>query len=190
MNEGLFIDIARTAKNYSTCSRLQVGATIVNSKSGRVLCTGYNGTPSGISNCKDIFIKKDDHYYIRKDIEKYLNFKYEGIYAFPFGDSQPAYLDVSEYDWKKLHHDFSEAYEIHAEPNAIFNLYREGSNAKTEDLVMYVTTAPCPNCLKTIAGVGIKTVYYEEVYDRIDINEVKRLAELLGVSLIHKKKEK
>jgi dCMP deaminase len=44
-----FFQIARLVASRSTCLRRQVGAVIV--KDNRILSTGYNGTPAGITHC-------------------------------------------------------------------------------------------------------------------------------------------
>ena len=44
-----FLDIAQLVARRSTCLRRQVGALIV--KDRRILATGYNGTPAGITHC-------------------------------------------------------------------------------------------------------------------------------------------
>lgn len=44
-----FIDIAHVVAKRSNCSRRQVAAVIV--REGRIISTGYNGTPRGIRNC-------------------------------------------------------------------------------------------------------------------------------------------
>ncbi len=46
-----FINIAHEISKASKCVSKQVGAVIV--KDGRILSTGYNGTPSGYTNCRD-----------------------------------------------------------------------------------------------------------------------------------------
>ena len=46
-----FMDIAHVAARRSNCSRRQVAAVIV--KDRRIISTGYNGTPRGITNCCD-----------------------------------------------------------------------------------------------------------------------------------------
>jgi dCMP deaminase len=46
-----FINIAKEISTASKCVSKQVGAVIV--KDGRILSTGYNGTPAGYTNCKD-----------------------------------------------------------------------------------------------------------------------------------------
>ena len=46
-----FMKIAEDVSTRSTCIRRQVGAVIVKDK--RILTTGYNGVPSGISHCNE-----------------------------------------------------------------------------------------------------------------------------------------
>ena len=46
-----FIKIATELATASKCVSKQVGAVIV--KDGRILSTGYNGTPAGFTNCND-----------------------------------------------------------------------------------------------------------------------------------------
>ncbi len=46
-----FMSIARLVATRSTCLRRQVGAVLV--KNRRVLATGYNGAPSGITHCEE-----------------------------------------------------------------------------------------------------------------------------------------
>ncbi len=45
-----FLNIAKLVSRRSTCLRRQVGALIV--KNRRILTTGYNGTPTGITHCE------------------------------------------------------------------------------------------------------------------------------------------
>ena len=46
-----FIEMAKLTQKRSTCMRRQVGAVIV--KDNRVMATGYNGAPAGITHCED-----------------------------------------------------------------------------------------------------------------------------------------
>lgn len=48
--DSYFMQIAELVSQRSTCLRRKVGAIIV--KDRRVLATGYNGTPSGITHCE------------------------------------------------------------------------------------------------------------------------------------------
>ena len=47
-----FMEMAELARQRTTCVRRGVGAVIV--KENRVLATGYNGTPTGISHCEEV----------------------------------------------------------------------------------------------------------------------------------------
>jgi len=51
LNDQNFINIAKELATASKCVSKQVGAVIV--KNGRILSTGYNGTPAGFTNCCD-----------------------------------------------------------------------------------------------------------------------------------------
>lgn len=47
-----FMQIVDLVKTRSTCLRRQVGALIVKDK--RILATGYNGAPAGVSHCDEV----------------------------------------------------------------------------------------------------------------------------------------
>ncbi len=47
-----FMSIAELVASRSTCLRRKVGAVLV--KDHRILATGYNGAPSGISHCLEV----------------------------------------------------------------------------------------------------------------------------------------
>ena len=51
LNDRSFINIAKEIAKASKCVSKQVGAVIV--KDGRILSTGYNGTPAGYKNCSE-----------------------------------------------------------------------------------------------------------------------------------------
>jgi len=51
LNDKNFINIATELACASKCVSKQVGALIV--KDGRILSTGYNGTPAGFTNCSE-----------------------------------------------------------------------------------------------------------------------------------------
>lgn len=53
LNDRSFINIAKEIAQASKCVSKQVGAVIV--KDGRILSTGYNGTPTGYQNCCDFW---------------------------------------------------------------------------------------------------------------------------------------
>ena len=47
-----FMSITELVAQRSTCIRRKVGAILVRDK--RIICTGYNGAPSGIKHCLDV----------------------------------------------------------------------------------------------------------------------------------------
>ncbi len=52
-----FLNIAKELSFASKCVSKQVGAVIV--KDGRILSTGYNGTPAGYQNCSDFWDREN-----------------------------------------------------------------------------------------------------------------------------------
>jgi len=72
--------------------------------------------------------------------------------------------DTNSEDFKKLHAEFSERNELHAEQNAIAFAARNGIN--TEGSILFTSVSPCASCAKLIIAAGIKTVYYKVEYDR------------------------
>jgi dCMP deaminase len=55
--EEYFSDITKLVSTRSTCTRRKVGAILVRNK--RVLTTGYNGAPTGVSHCLDVGCLRD-----------------------------------------------------------------------------------------------------------------------------------
>jgi dCMP deaminase len=49
--DSYFMEIAEIVSKRSTCLRRKVGAVIVKDK--RILSTGYNGAPMGLTHCRD-----------------------------------------------------------------------------------------------------------------------------------------
>ncbi|MDI6605793.1 MAG: cytidine/deoxycytidylate deaminase family protein [Candidatus Omnitrophota bacterium] len=47
-----FLEVAKLVSRRSTCLRRHIGAVAVRDK--RILATGYNGAPSGLTHCADI----------------------------------------------------------------------------------------------------------------------------------------
>lgn len=54
----VYIKIAATIAERSTCARRNVGCILVN-KDGHVLATGYNGVPAGTAHCRDAFLSSN-----------------------------------------------------------------------------------------------------------------------------------
>lgn len=83
------------------------------------------------------------------------------------------------------HHLFSAKYEIHAEQNCFAFCCKHGIPID-EGCVLYVTTAPCCYCAKTILAHGIKKVVYRDEYKTME--GVEFLIES-GVEVVHYEEE-
>ena len=70
-------------------------------------------------------------------------------------------------------------YMIHAEMNAIFNYENRIIELKDSDI--FLTISPCVDCIKCLAQIGIKNVYFPKTYK--DFNIVKQLSELYKINL-------
>ena len=94
-----FMEIASMFANHSSCVKRKVGAVLV--KDLRILSTGYNGTPSGICNCDEVFKNTTD----LKD------------------GTLPNGIKIT-------HHEFAEQFEIHAEQNCLSFAAKNGVSTK------------------------------------------------------------
>jgi dCMP deaminase len=68
---------------------------------------------------------------------------------------------------------------IHAETNCLLHC----RNLTNEPLKMYITTSPCKECIKLIATLNIKEIYYKIQYT--DITLVKDICEFYDIKLLH-----
>ena len=178
-----FIDTAKVWARQSHCQSRHVGAVIFNRVTNQLLSIGYNGTPAGfIYNCDELFSLEynNDNDNDRPCFQYYIHSKIRELMD-PGCVLPEGWNEVSETEWKRLHHEFAELYEVHAEQNAIYNLIKSGTGVSNiEDLELYTTTEPCQQCAKAIAALGIKHVSYGEEYARSH-DHVKQFFEKYGV---------
>lgn len=90
----IFLDVAEKLSGMSHCISHKVGCILV--KDGRIISTGYNGTPASTINCDDYFSNRISDKNNLTDAER------------------------------EEHHAFSEKFEIHAELNAILCAAKNG----------------------------------------------------------------
>ena len=53
---------------------------------------------------------------------------------------------------------------VHAEMNAIAQAAKNGVSVNSSNI--YITYSPCLTCLKLLANSGIKTIFFEEIYEK------------------------
>jgi len=136
MCEANILQMAYLVGQQSKCVSWKVGAIIA--KEGRIISTGYNGSPAGQCNCIDHAANQG--------------------WLIPAGNF--VYLNPEMRDEHRL---WSSRNEIHAEMNAILFAAKHGTSIDGAD--MFVTVSPCEQCAKAIANSGIRTLYYCEDYD-------------------------
>ena len=91
---------------------------------------------------------------------------------------------MSEINYREIHHKFSESMECHAEENAILMAAKFGNSI--DGAVFYVSMKPCERCLKMIANLNVKDIYYNKIYDKF-VNysdDVNMMIQKLGINLI------
>lgn len=144
MKASTFMQIAYLVSQESKCVSWKVGAVIA--KNGRIISTGYNGSPAGGVNCCD-------HAHEQKWTE-------------PRYNPTPPHnnFTVLKAEHRNAHSQWAAKNEIHAELNSI--LYAARNGLSIEGATMYVTLSPCPDCAKAIAQSGIRQLVFSETYDR------------------------
>lgn len=140
----MFMNIAFEVSKRSTCARVNVGALIV--KNQRIISMGWNGSPAGKEHCSDYFYER-----FQQERDNYSS-----------SITYSLWKDLKEF--KDEHHEFAVENEIHGEMNAILFAAKNGISIEGSDL--YVTWSPCIDCSKSLLQVGIKNVYYHNLYDR------------------------
>ena len=119
----------------ANCFGSKIGAVLV--LEDRVISTGYNGTPAGMTNCiEGGCVRCQDRYYEKTD--------------------QPEKMsDASHVAGAALDRCIC----IHAEQNALLSAARFGT--RVEGATMFTTLSPCFGCLKECiaAGIGVLSLY-------------------------------
>lgn len=127
------MDLAESASKRANCLGKKVGAIIV--LGNRVVATGYNGVPEGMTNCLDggchMCLQK---YKKRKSRDRRKNTK-----------------SGKGYD---------ECICVHAEQNVLMTSARHGISI--EGGIVYTTYQPCFTCLKQMLQAKIIKIYFKK----------------------------
>ena len=143
------MQIAFLVAQESKCCSWKVGSVI--EKGGRIISTGYNGSPAGAKNCCD---HAEDSGWIGSSL-KSTGRREDGLQIQKIGLLP---------EHREAHSSWSKVNEIHAELNAI--LYAARNGLSIEGATMYVTASPCPDCAKAISQSGIKKLVFCTMYDK------------------------
>jgi dCMP deaminase len=133
-----YLGIAEAVEKGANCVGSKIGAVLV--LGNRVISTGYNGTPSGFTNC-------DEGGCVRcrdRNLEK------QGRTS---EMSDPSHVAGQSLD---------RCICVHAEQNAFITAARFGIHV--EGATLYTTLSPCFSCLKEAIQAGVVRVVYKKWY--------------------------
>jgi dCMP deaminase len=133
-----YLGIAEAVERGANCLGSKIGAVLV--FGNRVISTGYNGTPSGFTNC-------DEGGCVRcrdRDLEK------QGRVS---EMSDPGHVAGQSLD---------RCICVHAEQNAFITAARFGIHV--EGATLYTTLSPCFSCLKEAIQAGVARIVYKNWY--------------------------
>lgn len=91
-----FMDIADKVAEQSTCISRQVGSVLV--KDNRIISIGYNGTPSGVKHCNEIFTHRCEEHNQFSEIQEVHSEMNAILYALKNGinlDNTTLYITIS-----------------------------------------------------------------------------------------------
>jgi dCMP deaminase len=132
----LFMQVAASFAQRSTCLRGNVGAVIV--KNRHIIAHGYNGAPAGMPQCDEVGCDEQTWW------ETY---------------TDPASMQ-SPTGWTQVESGCLRT--VHAEANAVAYASRVG--VACEGAVMYTTHEPCRKCAELIIQAGICKVFFSKPY--------------------------
>lgn len=178
-------------QDMSNCSGSHVAACLIDGN--RIVSQGWNGTPAGTINCNDVFKKDGENWIIpltsefKAWLDEYIS-RYDVTVTEYYKSlvNQKDAVSVTVTDKLKgfLHGKWSEKYEIHAEMNMLFNMMKQQANI--DDLskcTVYITHSPCAQCMKNLAGLGLKNIKYKELYWRDSKQNLENSAQLFGINI-------
>lgn len=164
--EQMLMEVAHVVARRGTCSRAQVG--VVFAREGRILATGYNGAPPGITHCihQSAYVgrsldepvpdwlwnlwdsaQQNPDVMVVGHIQRGTSYHWDGktLTVAPGRTSAPGCTIVS-----------------HAERNGISFAAREGIRLGDSDV--FCTHAPCVDCARSMLGAGIRTLTFQVPY--------------------------
>jgi dCMP deaminase len=133
-----YMGVADAVESGADCLGTKVGAVIV--LEDRIISTGYNGTPTGFTNCQDFgCVRCHDSMLFKQGRREEM--------------SDPDHVSGAALD---------RCICVHAEQNAIVTAARFG--IRVQEAFLYTTQSPCFGCLKESLQAGIRRIVYEHWY--------------------------
>lgn len=152
----MLMEVAQAVAKRGTCSRKQVGVVVA--REGRVLVTGYNGAPAGLTHCGHEIVSGLELIQRGGRWKTFLGDE-------PYSDSTLArnwYLTQVGDSITVTNELQTCPVAVHSEANAIAFAAKYGMSLDRADL--YTTWSPCLPCAKLIINAGILKVYMAEMY--------------------------
>lgn len=185
--DALWMDYAIRAASMSHARRRKVGAVVV--KDGRVISTGWNGTPPGEDNNCEEEVVETIHLRVHPGprpkvhiVKPDLSFEEVNCEVSPDVYYQPDVDDLLNEGWKIL--DFetgllerrslvTKPNVLHAELNAICKLARSTESA--DGGTLYITLSPCTGCANIIRMSGVtRVVWLDDYRDLSGVEELRK----------------
>lgn len=130
--------IADAVEAGADCLGSKVGAVVV--VENRVVSTGYNGTPSGFTNCEEGgCVRCHDSWLFKQGRQEEM--------------SDPDHVSGAALD---------RCICVHAEQNAFITAARFG--IRLDGATLYTTQSPCFTCLKEAIQAGVRRIVYKTWY--------------------------
>ncbi|GAA5925696.1 hypothetical protein JCM3775_001476 [Rhodotorula graminis] len=159
-----FMLLATLASLRSNCMKRRVGAVLVRDK--RVVSTGYNGTPRGVTNCGEGGCKRCNSHGDGWALGAGAGSTEHSTGAGAAGEragAGPATATTTT--MSRVGEALDECLCLHAEENALLEAGRERvSGGGTLGAVLYCNTCPCLRCTVKIVQCGVREVVYSLSY--------------------------
>lgn len=154
---------------HSLCLKRGIGAVITDN--GRVIASGYNGTPEKVASCISLNSCYKDH---AKECEVVdCRTPFQAILRVCVKCGRP----IEQKRVAQLEKNLDLCRGVHGEERAILQIAIKGGQT-LKDTTLYTTTFPCLLCAKQIIEVGISDVWYVEPYPFTEAYKILRDAKV------------
>lgn len=182
------MQIAYNAKVNSGCISRQVGA-IVTGESFNIKSIGWNDVPQGqvpcnLKNLMNLYPVKDEEAFSKYELENQeFNVYVKDIRDNPKVDTKKIEVKnklkgrIISYCFKDIYngikHDKNQVHtrSLHAEENAFLQISKYGG-VKLKDGCLFTTASPCELCAKKAYQIGVKKIYYIDLYPGISESHI------------------